>query len=75
MHLLRRILTVSTLMVALAPVASAGCTGYVVKTGCSRCGFLWLNKYGWKTVTYYHNNADGTCGTSTDQESTDCGGC
>lgn len=75
MTLARKMVAVAALLVAVSPLASAGCSGYVVQTGCGRCGFLWLDKYSWKRVTYYTNNPDGTCNTSSATQASDCGSC
>lgn len=64
-----------TFVSIIASVALAECTGYVVESGCTRCGFLYLEQKTYKKVTYYNSNPDGSCKTSSTTSYGKCGNC
>lgn len=73
----KKLKTIAVIALAfmIPSVATAACSGYVVTTGCNRCGFLYLEKYKYKRVTYYNSNPDGSCRTSSSMDAGDCKTC
>ncbi len=62
-------------LLSVGASAYAACSGSVISSGCTRCGFLYLKGRPWVKETIYYTDEYGNCKTSSITIHGDCGDC